>query len=275
MLTLGTDYRIADDGAIELAWNGEWLTPSQIAYSEDTPNSAMTLVNRFNQAIIVKDPKYRGLTVHDIVMRPADGKKAITGRIDQCPPMVSVYFTWAWGAGDDAPPKLWLQAITDADCGLDFYANGRCRNCWAKGSGSRLMTNKERQAALSPEAKERAKVREASPERVRAKTLGTRRIRYAKYLAEQGGEMLTLAGVTMMAKQKFTDLSEAELPHFAKLTYEMYVFKWRIENDDGSNRAAKKQNKNLVEHLTNKAQSAVNVAPRKHGRLTDDAHTQP
>jgi hypothetical protein len=252
MLMLGTDYRIADDGAIELAWNGKWLTPSQIAYSEDTPNSAMTLVNRFNQAIVVKDPKYKGLSVHDIVMRPANGKKAITGRIDRCPPMVSAYSVWA--ADDDVPPKLWLEAITNADCGQSFYATGRCRNCWAKTSSTRLMTNKERQAALSPEAKARAKVRDKSPERVRSKTLGARRKRYAKYLVEQGGPMLTLDGVTLRIQQKFTDLTEAELPHFAKLTYATYEAIWFSEKVGGLDPAPIEQKQNLVQRMTDKAQ---------------------
>ena len=172
MLILGKDYRYSDiDGALEIAWNGEWLTPSQIAYSEDTPNSSMTLVNRFHQAIVTKDSKYKGLTVEDLVMRPADGKKAITGRIDQCPKVLAVDIVWVCGAGVETPTKLWLHTTTDAVCDEEFYANGRCRNCWTKTSESRRNTNGARLAAQTDEAKAKAKKREESPQRTRNKIL--------------------------------------------------------------------------------------------------------
>lgn len=228
MLIEGRDYRIAADGAIELLWNGEWLTAYQIAYSEDVPNAGSTLHHRVARAVS-GDPKYRKYSLKALIETPAHGKKAMLSDVYQCPRLAVLFIVWAaWveAIGEPLYLRYWYSTMASGNCGGEGEALGVCASCY--GARCKPTTNAERVARLSPEAKRAEKEREMTPERKRAKKLAKRKHDFLpSLLSMQADEPLSKEAVRFAAASRWDDFEdEEEFEVFAQRLYSNYASRW-------------------------------------------------
>ena len=218
MIIKNKDWRWSADNAIEIWWDGRWLTSAQIAWADPKASHAATIENRFRRAI-GGDSKYERYSASDLVLLKSVGRKdLIVGQITRCPRTLAILHFWA-GAFEEFPFKLFLVATRQTTCEKKHYSKGLCKYCSQKIDGSGTST-------LSAEGIRKKKEREASPERKREKTLAARRRLLIQLLLDLQPEPLSIAAVKMIVDRRYGDLTTEEHSKFLKLTFDTYEAKW-------------------------------------------------
>jgi hypothetical protein len=232
MIIENKDWRTNADGAIEIWWNGHWLTSNQIALTVPDANYGLTIENRFRRAI-AGDPKYASASANELITARSDRwKGTFLSKIDRCPKTLNVLYLWG-GGFTHFPFKLWLVAIKAATCDKKFYAKGLCKYCIQLVEGCGPFTN----AKLSEEARGRLAERESAPERVRTKALTARRRLLLPILMDIQSEPMSIMAVGMIVNARYGDLTESEFKRFTELMYANYEAAWlakQIGDTDGA-----------------------------------------
>ncbi|MBD2328560.1 hypothetical protein [Alkalinema sp. FACHB-956] len=229
MIIKDKDWRLADDGIIEVHWKGEWLSPFQVAYLEKTLNSGSTINNRIHRAAS-GDPKYQKYSLHDLIYISANGKKAMLSDINRCPRLIVLLIFWVMVVkefGENLYLKYWVHSMVSGNCGGEGFTKGVCSNCYK--AGKKPRTNSERFEGLSLEAKKAERARESSPERKRAKCMSKRRYDFIPVLLGLQDEPLSYDAVKLAATCKWDDFEDdTELEEFCQILYKGYKEKWLL-----------------------------------------------